>query len=123
MCDRRREKPKRHNPRFTATFAIRLEPGDPWVPSPEAIELGLRLVDDNTRGDKCKVVVKVWTSDGVFHGIPHRKEQPKLTWQVIAERFIVSYDMVANPDYTAIRAHMADVVDRVWGKIGRGVAV
>ena len=113
LCDRRREKPKRHNPRFTAPFVIRLEVGDPWKPDDSAIEQGLRLVKDSTRGDRANVVVKLWTEDGMFHGILHRRGEPMLTWQVMAGKYIVTYDMIAHPEYTAVQASILDARDKV----------
>jgi hypothetical protein len=113
LCDRRHERHKFHNPRFTAPFAIRLERGTSWEPSPEDYARGLRVYPDPTRGEGAKVVMMIWPSDGVFCGIHHKAGEPKLTWQVMADKhFIVSYNMIANPAYAGIQFSMLETLDK-----------
>lgn len=113
LCDKRKEHGRHYNPRFTGPFTIRVPEGNNWEPSPEEHAAGQRVAPDPSR-PKGKVVMRLWTHDGVCNKVPHAAGQPMLTWQVLHEnRFVVSYEMSAHPDYGQVGTFLLEGRDHV----------
>jgi hypothetical protein len=112
LCYRKTVKAKRDNPRFTAPFAIRQVYGDEMSLTAEQTAAGWCTVPDPDRPG-CRMIVKKWLSDGVISGVAHRAGELVLTWQYISEGNIASYNMMANPEYTAIVSAIMDGSDKL----------
>ena len=72
---------------------------------------GFVSTPDPDRG--LQVMTSIWTWTGTTNGVYHIEGSPKLTWQVIAEQNLASYDIMANPIYTPILMALADAKNKV----------
>ena len=99
LCSGRDEVHENFNPPFTAEFERKIPVGVKTALSPEDQELGWRIVDDHMRAVGAQAQVKVWGQSGSQFGKVHYKGDFMLTWEVVAEYGIASYDMAANPRY------------------------
>ena len=86
-------------PQFTGPYAVQLPAGSSSSLSEWKARSGWRVRRDPVREYGNYVETKVWMSHGKCHGLRHKKEQNMLTWQVIRESTVYSYDIFANPRY------------------------
>jgi len=100
-CDQHTAVDDNCNPPFTGEFERKVPLGVKMALSPADQALGWRVVDDHLRAPGAQAQVKVWPRSGSQFGKAHYKGDFMLTWEVIAEYGIASYDMAANPRYAA----------------------
>jgi hypothetical protein len=76
------------------------------------VRAGWQLVEDPS-GREGVLESKAWMTDGVLNGVRYRRGQRMLTWQVIRDRSLFSYDVLMNPVYSTAMSAIQGAVKRV----------
>lgn len=73
----------------------------------------VQIIPDPTRIAGHYVETRVWPANGKCNGIRHKRGENMLTWQVIRDSSLSSYDILANPIYNVAAAAIATAAQQV----------
>jgi hypothetical protein len=100
-------------PQFTCPYVARLPAGTSSAVPDARMRAGWRIQQDPTQAMGTLVETRLWTSDGKCTGVRYRRGDNMLTWHVIRDASLSSYDILANPMYNAAAAAIHRAAERV----------
>jgi hypothetical protein len=105
----------KERPMYTGPYLLRI----PGVEGKEPVfddihaRAGWQLIPDPTRPTGNMIQIKVWMTNGIMGGMRYRRGQRMLTWHVIHEQSLSTYNILMNPAYSAIMIAILEAHDRV----------
>lgn len=120
----RRRLQRFNRPMFTAPFAMEMDQSAEKARAKRAkgadlqrARLGWMVTTHPTRPD-VMVETKVWTTDGTVGGVRHKRGERQLTWQVIKDSSLPTYDILANPVYSIAVSAILSAAEKVSLSLG-----
>jgi hypothetical protein len=105
-------------PQYTCPYVARLPPGSSSAVPDARMRAGWRIQQDPTQPMGTLVETRLWTSDGKCNGVRYHRGDNMLTWHVIRDASLSSYDILANPVYNAAAAAIHRAAERVRASLG-----